>query len=147
MKTIDAVVVLVAITGAFMAGMYVERGKRLQAAVKRPVEDNVKIGKDRVSLGTYRVTAYCADCEVCVNVPEWRDGKTASGKDAEGLIVAAPADIAFGTVLDIEGYGRAVVEDRGGAIVGDKLDVLMSSHSAALTWGVRHIEVFKVLID
>ena len=58
-------------------------------------------------------------------------------------IVAAPKDIAFGTVLDIDGYGTAVVRDRGGSIKGRRLDVYFSTHQAALNWGAQEIEIFK----
>jgi len=61
------------------------------------------------------------------------------------LIVAGPPDMPFGTRLDIPGYGVASVQDRGGSIKGKKLDLLFPSHQAALNWGVKHIEIFKVL--
>ena len=34
------------------------------------------------------------------------------------------------------------VEDRGGAIKGNKIDVYFSSHSKALQWGVRYCDVY-----
>jgi 3D (Asp-Asp-Asp) domain-containing protein len=58
-----------------------------------------------------------------------------------GRIVAAPPDIRFETVLDVPGYGRAVVADRGGAIQGRRLDVLFPTHSQARAWGVRFLAV------
>ena len=84
----------------------------------------------------FTVTAYCP-CKLCCG--RWADGITASGVPAVGKIVAAPPNIAFGTVLDIPGYGRCVVEDRGGAIKENRLDVLFSTHQAALKWGVQEL--------
>lgn len=84
------------------------------------------------------VSAYCP-CEICCG--PYTDGITASGKPAVGLIVAAPPNVPFGTVLVIPGYGTAVVEDRGGAITGNKLDVLFPTHAEALEWGRRMLEV------
>jgi len=84
------------------------------------------------------VSAYCP-CEKCCGKA---DGYTASGVPAVGKIVAAPKGVAFGTVLDIPGYSpRAVVQDRGGAITGNKLDVLMETHQEALNWGRQYLKV------
>jgi 3D (Asp-Asp-Asp) domain-containing protein len=88
-----------------------------------------------------RVTAYCAGSCCC---GKYADGITASGKPAKGFLVAAPPDIPFGTLLSIEGYAEGLpvpVYDRGGAIKGDRLDVLCDTHQEALEWGVRNINV------
>ena len=34
-----------------------------------------------------------------------------------------------------------VVEDRGGAIQGNRIDVYMNSHAEAIAWGVRYLDV------
>lgn len=85
------------------------------------------------------VSAYCP-CEVCCGVWAelgYKDGVrvTASGVPAEGLIIAAPPKYAFGTIMDVPGYGRASVEDRGGAIQGSKIDLLFGTHKDALRFG------------
>ena len=85
-----------------------------------------------------RVTAYCP-CEKCCG--NWSDGITASGVPAEGLIIAAPKTFKFGTQMYIKGYGLATVQDRGGAIKGNRLDVLFPTHQEALEWGVKDIDV------
>ncbi len=84
------------------------------------------------------VSAYCAESCCC---GKWADGITASGKPAIGKICAAPPHIPFGTVLDVEGYGEYVVEDRGGAIKGNKLDLLFSTHAEALEFGRKDLKV------
>ena len=68
---------------------------------------------------------------------------TASGVRAEGLICAADPKYPFGTKMDIPGYGVASVEDRGGAIKGNKLDLLFETHQEALNFG-RHTLKVKV---
>jgi 3D (Asp-Asp-Asp) domain-containing protein len=91
-----------------------------------------------------QVTAYCA-CPKCCG-PD-AIGLTASGKDVSynnGKFVAADKQFAFGTALIIPGYNdnKAVeVQDRGGAIKGNKLDVFFPTHQEALEWGRRNIEV------
>jgi len=84
------------------------------------------------------VSAYCP-CEKCCG--KWADGITASGKPAEGLLIAAPPEYAFGTIMEIPGYGMATVEDRGGAIKGNKIDLLFPTHQEALNWGRQYLKV------
>ena len=99
------------------------------------------------SFATFTVTAYCP-CEICCG--KWADGYTASGATAVGQIVAAPSTIPFGTVLEIPGYGVAVVQDRGAAITEGRLDVLftdkdsVSGHQRALNWGAQELVVREV---
>ena len=91
--------------------------------------------------GVYKVTAYCPGSCCC---GKYADGITASGVPAVGKIVAAPPSIPFGTELDIPGYGRAIVRDRGGAIKNNRLDVLFPTHQGALNWGVKYLEVKEI---
>ena len=87
------------------------------------------------------VTAYCP-CVICCG--SYSDGLTASGRPAEGFLVAAPLDIPFGTLLRIPGYAGGYpvpVLDRGGAIKGNRLDVLFPTHIEALRWGRQYLKV------
>lgn len=82
---------------------------------------------EREYLGRYRITGYCTCSQCCGK----SDGVTASGTTATvGRTCAAPKDIPFGTRLWIEGIGERVVEDRGGAVNGKKIDVLCADHPA-----------------
>lgn len=69
--------------------------------------------------------------------------KTASGKMAKKnhTIAADTSKYPFGTVMYIPGYGYGVVEDVGGAIKGDHIDLFFGSHEAALKWGKRRKQV------
>lgn len=82
----------------------------------------------------FKVTAYCP-CKKCCG--EWSDGFYADGTKVGGLVVAADRSIPLGTIMDIPGYGTAVVRDRGGAIKGARLDVYFDTHQEALNWGVH----------
>ena len=62
-------------------------------------------------------------------------GITASGAKARRGTLAADPSVPFGTVIHIPGYGYGRVEDRGGAIKGNKLDLWFPSHQAAKEWG------------
>ena len=89
---------------------------------------------------TYKITAYCSCSKCCGKAT----GRTASGTQATaGRTVAAPSRFAFGTKLNIGGQ-IYTVEDRGGAIKGNKIDIYVNSHSAALQWGVRYLPVSVV---
>lgn len=69
-------------------------------------------------------------------------GITASGKKAQtGTIAADTSRYPFGTVVYIPGYGYGVVEDRGGAIRGDHIDLYFDSHNEAQQWGIRRTRV------
>ena len=86
---------------------------------------------------TYKITAYCSCSKCC----DKTTGRTASGTQATaGRTVAAPSKFAFGTKLNIGGH-IYTVEDRGGAIKGNRIDIYVSSHSAALQWGVKYLPV------
>ena len=88
----------------------------------------------------YKITAYCACAKCCGKAT----GRTASGTMATaGRTVAAPKNFAFGTKISINGK-TYVVEDRGGAIKGNRIDLFVNSHSEALRWGVKYLPV-KVL--
>lgn len=89
------------------------------------------------SSGRYKVTAYCSCSKCCGKT----NGVTASGRRATANhTVAAPSTFAFGTQLVINGK-TYTVEDRGGAIQGNRIDIYMNSHSQALAWGVRYLDV------
>ena len=91
----------------------------------------------------FEVTAYCP-CELCCG--EYSDGVTASGHIIEegDTFIAAPVEIPFYTRLAIDGYaGGSYVEvkDRGGSIVGNKLDVFFSTHQEAINFGRQFLKV------
>ena len=88
----------------------------------------------------YKITAYCP-CSKCCGKST---GRTASGtKATAGRTVAASSKFAFGTKLNIGGHVYTV-EDRGGAVKGNKIDIFVNSHAEALQWGVRYLNVSVV---
>lgn len=81
---------------------------------------------EKTYLGTYYITGYDTCYECCGKT----DGITASGTYATvGRTIAAPSNFAFGTHLYIDGIGERVVEDRGGSVSGNRLDLLCNNHS------------------
>lgn len=96
---------------------------------------------DYRSLGEFVITYYCPDSCCC---GEYADGVTASGTiPAEGRTIAADPDVLpMGSTVIIDGH-TYTVEDVGGAIKGNRIDIFMNSHEEALKAGVRTAEVFE----
>lgn len=90
----------------------------------------------------YTVTAYCA-CKKCCG-PNAK-GITASGKSVkEGVTIAAPRSIPFGTKLFIEGVGIRIVQDRLAKRYDDRIDVFIADHNRALNFGKKTLKVKKL---
>ncbi len=97
---------------------------------------------ERVSLGEFRITAYCP-CEKCCGA--WADGLTYTETVAtEGRTIAVDPDvIPLGSIVEING-AEYVAEDIGGAIKGDRIDLYFDSHQDALEWGVQYKDIFLI---
>lgn len=107
----------------------------------------------------YLITAYC-DCPICINIPEFRDGKFASHRPVYWGGVAADKSISFGSSVELVPFTvrdwlavrsylgnkrHFTVEDRGGKIRGRHIDIYIpqsrGGHQAAVHWGVRRMRV------
>lgn len=78
-------------------------------------------------IGEFKLTGYCS-CSSCSG--GW-GSQTAAGVPARaGTTVAADRNVLpLGTRIYIEGVGERIVQDVGGAIKGNKIDVYVNSHS------------------
>lgn len=84
------------------------------------------------------ISGYCS----CVKCCGKNNGITASGSKASANhTIAAPSNYSFGTKIEIEGMGIFTVEDRGGAIKGNKIDVYFNSHNEALAFGRKQLQI------
>lgn len=69
-------------------------------------------------------------------------GITAAGTVADwGTIAADTRYYPFGTIMYVPGYGWGRVEDIGGAIKGQHIDLYFPSHKKALHWGRERKDV------
>ena len=95
-----------------------------------------------VSIGTFTAYAYCP-CETCCG--QWSGGPTASGViPEEGRTVAADWDVLpAGTEIYIDGFGWRTVEDTGGAIRGNTIDIFFESHEEAAEFGIQEVELYQ----
>lgn len=96
-------------------------------------------------VATFNTSAYCPCMSCCGKT----NGITASGAPAsEWYTLAAGSVYPIGTVIYIPYFkdkpngGWFVVQDRGGAISSDRLDIFYDSHSAALQFGRRYLECY-----
>ena len=133
----------------------IEKSVISEVVVQEPVNKIVQVQKKATSRSStlprtssasstggtvYKITAYCPCAKCCGKT----NGRTASGTTATaGRTVAASSKFAFGTKLNIGGHVYTV-EDRGGAISGNKIDIFVNSHAEALAWGVRYLNVSVV---
>lgn len=86
------------------------------------------------------VSAYTASDDECGN----HEGITASGTHVkQGRTIAAPSWIPFGTKVIIGGH-EYLVEDRGGYISDNRLDIYMDSREDAMEFGRKELEVTMV---
>ncbi len=98
------------------------------------------------------VTAYCKCGKCCGWKRTWygrpvhssgpakgkskKVGVTASGTKAGGGTIAADVSLyPFKTVMYVPGYGYGRVEDCGGGVKGNHIDIYFHSHSQAVKWG------------
>lgn len=60
----------------------------------------------------------------------------------DGTIAADTDYYPFGTKMYVPGYGRGIVEDRGGDIKGpERIDIYFDRHSKTLKWGRQRVKV------
>lgn len=102
---------------------------------------DIESRKDNSGYIKFTATAYCGCAKCCGK----STGKTASGTIATaGRTVAMSSSYSFGTKIEIQGMGTYIVEDRGGAIKGNRIDIFFSNHQKALDFGRRTVYL-KVL--
>ena len=96
-------------------------------------------------VATLNTSAYCA----CVRCTGKTNGITSSGAKAqEWYTVAAGSGYPIGTVIYIPALaskpngGWFVVEDRGGAISNNRIDIYMGTHGSAIAFGRRNLECY-----
>lgn len=86
------------------------------------------------------VTAYCL-CRMCCGNS---DGTTASGRiPVQGVTVAAPRWVPFGSRVYIQNVGWRVVQDRTARRYDGRWDVYFTRHRDAKRFGLRRLEVTR----
>lgn len=99
-----------------------------------------------VSLGEFKLTAYCSCAKCCGNWAYNRPNGIIYGAIGEELkegysIAVDPNVIPYRTEVIIDGHTYKA-QDCGGAIKGNRIDVYFNNHNDALEFGVQYAEVF-----
>ncbi|WP_347551046.1 peptidoglycan-binding protein [Pseudalkalibacillus hwajinpoensis] len=88
---------------------------------------------------TAESTAYTAECTGCsgvtkmgLNVAKYSDAK---------VIAVDPEVIPLGSIVEVEGYGKAIAADTGGDIKDNRIDVFIPKQDDALRWGRKDVKV------
>ena len=92
-----------------------------------------------------KVTAYSPDARSC---GKWADGQTATlhsvWTNAMRLVAADTRILPYRSIITVPGYADSEIVpvlDCGGAIKGNRLDVLFPTHEIARKWGVRDLPI------
>ncbi|MEJ9279687.1 MULTISPECIES: ubiquitin-like domain-containing protein [Ureibacillus] len=135
-------------------GKVVKKVLKNEQIIEKPKAKVVAVGTKvvtaKVSRGTsasgkefyVTATAYTPYCDGC-------SGTSAAGINLRGnpnlkVIAVDPNVIPLGSKVWVEGYGYAIAGDTGGAIKGNKIDVLVQSKQEAIQWGRKKVRI-KVL--
>ena len=115
------------------------REKAEQEAAKKKAAQDEELYKAAVREGksiTVTATAYSA-------YDPGNGPYTASGTPVRhGVIAVDPSFIPIGTRVYIPGYGEAIAEDIGGAIVGNIIDIAFDTHEEAIEFGRQELEIY-----
>ena len=127
---------------------FVTKRQEVGAVIARPAQDRI------VSVGTRRVIASrgqftgkeVLEMEATGYAP-WHgkgvDDITAIGmKAGYGVVAVDPRVVPLRSVLFIEGYGRAIAGDTGGAIKGHRIDLGFNTAREAYKFGRRPVRVY-----
>ncbi|WP_288887633.1 3D domain-containing protein [uncultured Eubacterium sp.] len=128
------------LTNAFAEGIKESNNKKSELKkdnktdkfkAKKKSKKKSKKKKQKKLIGNFKITAYCIH------------GRTASGTTttANRTIAADPSVLPYGTEVVINGR-TYVVEDTGGAIKNNRIDIYMSTYDEAIQWGVKNVDVY-----
>lgn len=133
-------------------GKEVARDLIAEEVIKESVAKEVAVGTKTVKVSsapsggkTFRMeaTAYGPDCNGCSGISAY--GLNIAASPTPKVIAVDPNVIPLGSRVWVEGYGEAIAGDTGGAIKGNRIDVLVQSEAwAAKHWGRKMVTV-KVL--
>ncbi|MGQ3543492.1 cell wall-binding protein EntD [Bacillus cereus] len=123
------------------SGKPVVKEKPAAKPVAKSTETSAPTGGREI---TVEATAYTADPSE--NGSYGGRVLTAMGHDLTAnpnmkVIAVDPKVIPLGSKVWVEGYGEAIAGDTGGAIKGNRIDVLVGSDGSANSWGRKSVKV------
>lgn len=108
---------------------------------KQPAKAVGLSNNEMVTASEYYVeaTAYSPFCDGCEGISA--GGYNYRANPNMALIAVDPRIIPLGTKVWVEGYGYAIAGDTGGAIKGNRIDVLLPTEAAANEWGRKRVKI------
>lgn len=103
------------------------------------LEEKANLVGNKSKTVTVSSTAYTANCTGCSGIT--RMGVNLKKYDDAKVIAVDQNVIPLGSTVQVEGYGKALAVDTGGAIKGNKIDVFIPKQSDALIWGKKQVKV------
>lgn len=107
--------------------------------VSTPSRDTTTVSRGSGRVINIVATGYCP-CNKC-NYPYGGKPSFLGYPLTKGIAAVDSSVIPMGSRLYIEGYGNAIAADKGGAIVGNRIDLCFATHQEALDWGMRTVKV------
>ena len=128
-------------------GVVIERQVVAMIVVNPPQDRILQIGTRRVwaSRGPFagkEIVMMEATAYAPWDGPGTNDITSIGMKAGYGVVAIDPTVIPYRTELFIEGYGRAIAGDTGGAIVGHRIDLGYNTIREALNFGRRMVRVY-----
>ena len=135
-RTVDAANVkdhqnAISATESVKATKKVEEKKEKKQKKKKPKKNE----KRKITMGRFKLTGYCP----CYECSEGWGRKTHSGTYAESnhTVAADLSVLNLGDWITIDGK-KYKVEDSGGAVKGDTIDIFFDTHEEVEEFGVRY---------
>jgi len=145
----------------YVAGVEVERSVGSIEQTREPVAEITLIGEtllvnpDAVTVGSvlsvdglvgngyeYVLSKIMESTGYSAQQPELSNYTFSGHRAVRGVVAVDPRVIPLGTWLYVEGYGRALASDTGGAIIGYKIDLCFDTVAEALQHGRRNVRVW-----
>lgn len=97
-----------------------------------------------ITLGRCKLTAYCSENypHIC-NDGDSSTTATGTTPTAGRTVAVDPTVIPYGSEVIINGH-TYIAEDCGGAVKGNRIDILFATHEEALNFGVQYAEVHYI---
>ena len=118
-----------------------------EAVIPAPIkpEPIIQVSHEEPKWMNFKATAYTSTCKGCTGITYTGfDVRNTIYKDGQRIIAVDPDVIPLHSRVEIDTGNRlieAIALDIGGAIQGNKIDLLVETEDEAYRWGVRDVKV------